>query len=153
MSRALKLGVPGRCGSLTRNEDCIPPRRGYRHSHYFTQTAFDAVPDDGIADPLARHETESGPIQSVRSNAHHQEVIGDAPSILVDLRYPGASGKPMMSLHQRPGANGGAAEQQVNYTDNRCRPLNRRRRNTARPSEVRERERKPCTRARRRFLG
>ena len=46
-----------------------------------------------------------------------------------------------------------SSQQTVGYTDSRCRPLKRRRRKTARPSEVRERERKPCTRARRRFLG
>ena len=128
-------------------EDGIPSR-GYRVlSHRLPQPALEPVADNSITDPLAHYKSEAAMIEPVGQIPDDQQPISSARALPVNLGMPFGSRDALASLHHRALRGAG------HHTLSLWRPLNRRRLNTARPSDVADRERKPWTRARRRFFG
>jgi hypothetical protein len=127
-------GTPG-------NKDEVPaPDYGFQpQPDRLPDKAFAPVTFDCLAEPAAGGETEAAIPQTIGQSTKHQKRMGPGAALFLNLLKLCALRYPIFSLQTQ--------------TVNLFRPLRRRALSTFRPSLVRIRARKPCTRLRRLFLG
>ena len=140
-----------RCGCLRHgpDHDVTAPGKAIQEGwHEPAESAYDAMPGDGIPDRLAHREGRPGRCRC--SCFAHLDVDDDGTSARAAAMTNGAG-----DIRARVEAitRGQHVGPPCSQADRRVRPLPRRAARMARPARVRMRVLKPCVRARRRLLG
>ncbi len=160
--RSVETTIAGVCGVFARNHYEIPTvlyMRQNLNAGGFSKSALHAVTHNGVAYPLAYREPESTMFRIRAPRREHKPSVRPAFAFAPHRREIPRLSQAMLLLHihsrtlcTRHYCLRSEFPRQ-GYTVSLWRPLNMRRFNSLRPFLVLMRDRKPCTRIRRRFLG